>query len=399
MRCLSHDSPNYLNLRNIFLATLASVTGSFAFRLSMPVVAYYYRFVLEASATLVGVLTAIYFIGRAPLAALAGHLYKGQGSLRFSAFCFAMVAVLMPFYLSFHDIPGILMIRFVQGALLGYAWTIVQIIVGSSTPKDLRATIYAIYFLAGSASLPLANTVYVLLSSRGPSFLLFLSSAFFLVTGILVWFMKYVKVVRVRERRMHKEHALLMGSLATYMLLLRLSTAFTTGDIIYVYLCEIYGLGKEGAVALLAMVSALSMGISVPLNFIADKFSEDLVIYITGTLTTSGIILFSTNNLTSASLGLSLLLIGARSLTPLSRRVALTYVSYRGVGYIGAAGNVGVLASNLIVGVVYDLLSINNVTWRIFNPLIIISAPMALALTLNTSLLLIELKKVKEESS
>ncbi len=64
-----------LNRRNVALAILAAFIGNFAFRLSVPVVAFYSRLVLEASATLIGALMAVFFAARAPMAVIAGRSY------------------------------------------------------------------------------------------------------------------------------------------------------------------------------------------------------------------------------------------------------------------------------------------------------------------------------------
>jgi len=379
--------------RNIVLAVIAAFTGSFAFRLSVPVVAYYSRFVLEVSATAIGALMAVYFIGRAPMAALAGHLYSGKRSILASTLCFVVVAAITPLYAFSKSLVGILAIRVLQGALLGYAWTIVQIVVGASTPLNVRATVYAIYFVAGSTAFPAANAVYTLLASQPPLVPLLVSSIFFIVSGLTVGFMGYVGVKGSRRVKGEDGLALLMIILLLFILVLRLGTAFTMSDIVYIYLCEVYGLDRGGAVLLLALASAIGIAVSIPLNVIADRVSERLAVLTIGLLASIGLILFSTNNVIFSSLGLALLLMGARSVTPLSRRIALTYASSEGVGYVGAVGNVGVLLSSLTVGIAYDMLEVKglNVT-SLFNPIIMLTAPLTILALALTAILTFKLK-------
>ena len=364
--------------KNLALALLMAFTGSFAFRLSVPVVAYYSRFVLEASATAIGALMTSFFAGRAPVAALAGHLYRGRRSLLAASLSFVGVALLTPLYALSRSLPVLLGLRLLQGSLLGYAWTIVQIVVGASSPAGLGATIYALYFVTGAISLPISNAVYALLAAQPPLIILSVAASAFAATGLMAGLMDYVEVKRAGRAEGGIKAGHVIPLLLFFMLSLRLATAFTTSDVTYVYLCEVYRLGRRNAVLLLAWASAAGLALSIPLNAIADRVSERLVVSIVGASVSSGLALFPIRSLPLSALGLSLLLTGMSSMTPLSRRIALRRSGSKGVGYVGAAGNVGVLLSSLLVGAIYDAAKAGGITpLGPFNQMMVLAAPLA----------------------
>ncbi len=286
----------------------------------------------------------------------------------------------MVLYAFAESIAAVLALRFLQGAALGYAWTIVQVIVGASAPPRIRGTVYAFYFGIGAVAFPIANAVYALLAYQPIAIPLALSAALFIAVAVIVAFLERVEPPRPGGERGGGGVLPVMLALALFLFSLRLGSAFTMSDVVYVYLKEFYGLSKSFTALILALASAIGIAVSIALNALADRVSERLAAALIGVAASLGLILFSTVNVALTCIGIVLLVASARSLTPLSRRIAITRAQSEGVGYISAVGNVGVLASSLALGAACDVLKAP--LGPIFNSLASFTIPLAVTIML-----------------
>ncbi len=341
------------NLRSLILLMIVSLLGTFSFRLSVPVVAFYARLVLEASAISIGALMSMFFAFRAVGSLIAGHRYCRE-AMYIAATCFAVAATLIPLYGIANSAALLLLLRAIHGFLLGFAWTTIQVTVGFAAPAKFRGTIYAIYFAVGSLALPLADYVYSLLAYTPREIPLLLASALMITTSGLVFYAKLPDVQEKPRTRSITQVGAPLILLVFFVFLTRLVSAFTMGDIVYVILKEWLRLTRSAVAQLLATFSGIGVGVSLPLNFLADRVSDKAAIVIVGVLISLGLVLFGLG-IGYYCLGLALLIVGARCLVPLSRRLAMMQKGARGVGYVSAAGNLGTVLSSLVAGALYDI--------------------------------------------
>jgi len=365
------------SMRNVWLALAAAFMGVFAFRLSIPVVAFYTRFVLEASAISIGALMAVFFAARTPASIVAGRVYRDKGSIVAASICLILSGVVTLCYAWAGSVVFVLFLRFLQGLLLGFAWTIVQIVLGASVPRRIRGTVYAVYFASGVVAFSIANAVYAALAFLTPVMILSISLVGFTVCGILVALMDAPRVVMRRASRDARAARLAFGVLAAtvfFVFMMGLCTAFVLSDITYVYLKETYGLSKAAVARLFALASAIAIPASILLNLFADRVSDKLAVILTGMFAMLGLLAFSSPDFIVSCCGLFLLIMGGNCLTPLSRKLALTYRQAEGVGYVSAARSLGVMLSSLTAGLVYQ-----SVKTHVLN-MILLSVPAAIAI-------------------
>ena len=343
------------NVWSLVLVMVASFLGTFSFRLSVPVVAFYARLVLEASAFSVGALMSVFFAFRAVGSVVAGRVFR-ERALFLAVVCFCVAAVLIPLYGIVGNVVLLMLLRAVHGLVLGFAWTTVQVIVGYIAPSGLRGTVYALYFAVGALAFPTADYVYSLLAYAPREVPLLLASFLMCVTAGLVALVKFPKEGEEKPRqRRRRETSAPLVLLVLFVFFTRLVSAFTMSDIIYILLKEWLSLTRSLAAQLLALMSGIGVAVSLPINFLADKLSDRIAILTVGLLMSLGILLFGLS-IGTCCLGLALLIIGARCLVPLSRRLAIAQRGARGVGYVSAAGNIGTVLSSLIVGALYNII-------------------------------------------
>ncbi len=345
--------------RNVWLALAAAFIGVFAFRLSVPVVAFYTRMVLEASAISMGALMAVFFAARTPASILAGKVYRGGLSVALASLCLGLAGVVTLLYALAGSVGFVLILRLLQGLLMGFAWTVVQIVLGASVPRRVRGTVYAVYFASGVVAFSAANAVYALMAQCQPIVVLGVSFIGFLACSLLVAGME-APVLGGRGGGGGRGRAarIALGvivAVSVFVFFTRLCTAFVVSDVTYVYLKEVYGLSRASVAELFAAASAIEIPVSIALSLFADRVSDRVAVLLIGLLTSAGLVAFASPNFLVSCCGLFLLVAGSWSLTPLSRKLALTYKQAEGIGYVSAVRSVGIMLSSLAAGVVYQL--------------------------------------------
>ncbi len=352
-------------IRAYLLVLIVSFTGSLAFRLSIPVVAYHVREELEASALVVGLVTASYFVMRALSASVSGELasrirdYRLIPIMGFSASAIVVVA-----YAYTYTWTMVVLLRLAQGFLAGLMWIPLQYAVSVYSSENWRGKAYAVYFIVGASGAQLANVVYALMEPYGALTILLLASTLYIVSTLVVLLIPLPKPsIAKRGSSKPKSNDLGLAGILP-VLVAGFTVGFTLsiyyGDIPYVYVREALGLSRQDTALLLAVTGFLGLGLGLIASHIADRYPNKPILEITITLLPLGLLLVSTGWLWLVVIGFSLLTVVSRVFTPLSRRIVTVKSSNpaRAVGYLNALSNTGMAIGFIYVGYMYDLLGI-----------------------------------------
>ena len=359
-----------------------SFLGTFAFRLQVPVIAFYSRDVLGGTALDIGMLTAMFMIGRAAAASIAGYIYEWRAIRLVPALCFSLNAPLVIAYLYTDTITLYMFLRAVQGVLNGFAWVVIQIALGASTPSRARGTVYAIYFAIGSLGIAVANYVYSMLAYLPIAIPLYIASILFIATALLSTLPRYPRTSLSSERTSLKSGRELCIPLLLFVGTVSLGSAYVSGDIVYVYLREMYGLSKDVVGLFMSIATAIAILLSIVLSIVADRVSDQTALTVITMLTAIAMALATPYNIYTTLLAISTLSIALKSTIAISRRIALTYIGPKGVGYINTANNIGTVLSSITIGTLYENLR-NTV---IPHPIPLITTTTILAIPITTTL-------------
>ncbi len=356
--------------QRLLLLFALAFTGTLAFRISMPAIAFHVRSVLEASAFGVGLLTAVFFAARATFAVIAGRIYDKYGSRAsiVATVCFALNAVAAYSYLLGDSLAWMLLVRGVQGALNGLAWVLVQAMLGDAAEESFRGRAFSIYFTCGSLGIMAGNALYAMLASKPLTIVLGVSSLFFCVSALLAFAAGRKTGVARRSREIVKGEArsrsggrarIVMG--ATLLLLaIVLGTAMynsiAKGDLVYVLFKEIHGIQRSTVAWIISVSTLASMLAGYLISWVSDRISTLWALRMSATISLAGCLLMSTGSLPVSAIGLAFFYAGTSGILPVTRRIATTYYKMKGtvLGLVNAAGNIGNIAGSMIAGCLYD---------------------------------------------
>ncbi len=345
---------------------LAAFTGTIAYRLSVPAVAYFTRSTLRATALEVGLITSAFFTGRAMVAAVAGGVAEKM-KLRMSflaAAAFLANAGAAYSYAYVSDVVGVYVIRFTQGALNGLGWVSLQYLLGSLVSSSIRGRTYSIYFISGSLGGVSGGWVYSALSKEPLPHILLYSTAFFTATALLSL---AAGVAAVRRSYEMSESALKKNVKGRLKLIhvvpilvvlsgIGIASAGIRGDMIYIYLKEAFELSRGTAASYVATASLVALAGNYLISWLADKVSDSAALTASSALVLGGITLLALRSLPIVIGGLVVFSIGASSLQTVSRRTAMTLFRRGGLslGLVNSASNVGSIAGGGLTGYLYD---------------------------------------------
>jgi len=359
--------------KEVITLVLAAFTGTAAFRLSVPAVAYYSRSILEATALGIGLITSAFFTGRALMAigtgGLADKLRKKMAYLATVAFIINALTTYTYVYAS--SIYVVALIRFIQGSLNGLGWVSLQYILGGLVNRKFRGRTYSIYFISGSLGGIAGNYIYSEISGFTLGKILLVSSAFFIITSFLTL---SVGVSR-RELSFDSLHTKKPNNLTApsnlktayiapiflILFVLGLSSAGLKGDLIYIYFKEWFGLSKSNTASLIATAGLIALVGNYLISWFADSVNDYFALVLSTSLAALGLILVGLTSLIVAVSGLILFSVGASATLTLSRKAAVTFFSKGGfvIGLANAAGNLGSIAGGLIIGYLYDFIKVS----------------------------------------
>ncbi len=387
----------------ISLLVITAYTGTVAFRMSMPAIAFYAKNVLEASMLGIGLLTSSFFIARGITAIIAGGLTDKLRSkmLVASTAGFLLNALVVQLYPAVANIYWLLLLRFVQGVLNGFAWVPIQALLGFITDKNMRGRIYSIYFILGALGALSGNLIYSALSSAQLTHILMFSSIFFILSGISIILTKSmvgknVSVENQFEKRGEPSTSYVVRTtiltITPLILVVFSSNMFSSilkGDLIYVYLNIYLGLSRSIASLIIGFAGVIVLPVNYMISWIADKRSGKIALEISLAIGIVGGLLLSTRNPFLAVPGLILAMIGGSSIVPITRKLAVSIRSYggTGIGIINTSGNIGSMTGSAIAGLLFDRLSSIYLGGELVLSMMLMVLPLFIAIILVTLML------------
>lgn len=352
---------------SVIALIIAGFAGSLGFRLSIPVVAFLSRDVLQLSTFIISFFYSGYMVSRALASITLGYIVDRYPKVIYFVPLFATIfAIIIYCYIFTNNWILIVSFRIIQGFLGGCIWPIVQYIVAQITPTNLRGRVLSIYFAMGSVGIFLSNIIYAVIVKYTVSYQLLISSSLFFMTAIFILLSIIFGNVTImnlkRERKGKPKVSLLKEHIVLYVIiagfLVSFSVPYVMGDISYVYISELLSLNKSDVALLLAFSGALGISFSYIISWLADKGFERETLALALILVVIALPLVSIKNIFLVSIGVTLALISIRTFLPLSRRYISLHSSMpaTGIGAVNTTMNLGVSAGLIVFGQAYDYL-------------------------------------------
>ena len=349
---------------SIILLIAAGFTGTLGFRLSIPVIAFLGRDVLQLSAFLVSFFYSGYMVSRALSSITLGYIVDRVPRVIYLVPLFATVFALTIYcYTHADNWVFIVLLRMVQGFLGGCIWPLVQYLVAQISPENLKGRILSVYFALGSVGILLSNVVYAMIVNYSLGYKLAISTSFFLTAALFMLIAIYLAKQKITHYKRGKtgvkisfERPVLYVVFSGF--LLALCVAFAFGDIVYIYVSEVLSLTRSDTALLLAFCSGLSICFSYIISWFADKGYERETLALTYVLAFASIPLISIGNIYILPLGLTLALISIKAFHPLSRRYIALHcpMPATGIGAVNMATNLGISLGLIVFSRAYDYL-------------------------------------------
>lgn len=370
----------------IALIVLASFSGTFAFRLSIPVVAFFTRDFLEATMFSVSAIFVVFMLSRALSSVTMGRLLESKKALVFAG-SVAMIgnAILVRAYGFAASWTDILALRAINGVLNGVSWPIAQFVVTSTSPESMKSRVSSAYMIAGTVASIVANYVYAYTTKYPMNLQLMISSGGYIITGLLMFSSYFIlykdivpkKVPKDREKSYGPKNVQIVNYLVITFLLF-CSLSFMNGDVFYVYLSEKLSLSKEDTSKLVANISIVASILSYLVAWFADrKNARERVLKHAALIGSLSPLMIMVTFPPIMLLGTILGLTSLRVFTPLIRsylaskatRVSLAF------GSINMFQNMGVMMGQIFFGSLYDLLPSIIFGGLLFSPIAILGIP------------------------
>ncbi|ALM76591.1 MFS transporter [Thermococcus barophilus] len=345
----------------IALLIASAFTGTLAFRLAVPAVAFYTRDILKASMVNISVISASFILARSLSALFSGLLLeKRKGLVYLGALAMtgnALAVNLYPFTSSWIHVVGI---KLMNGFLNGIAWPIAQFVIAVSSPKEIRSRVTALYFIFGNFAGLLGNYTYALTQEFGLKGQMYLASLFFFLTALcmlLSYWLLYEKIAPKREKDTKEGEApvdakkiLILSALISFL------AAFTSGEITYVYVAETLNLDRGTATTLIGLIGFIATLLAyIPSKF-ADLGNERKVLITVSILAGVSPILAAIKNPITVFLGILMAIFAAQTFRPISRSLlASAKRASAAIGGINAVRNISTTAGQLVFGLAYSL--------------------------------------------
>jgi len=359
--------------KRILVASFATAfMGTMAFRISVPAVAFYTRTVLKGTMLELGLLTTSFFAARAIAAVLAGELAdRGLKLHVLASSCFLAHSVVVMSYRLARSWSSAMVLRALQGILNGLAWTSVQFVLGAAVRTEIRGRAYSIYFAFGSLGGFAGNIAYSLMASPSLSKPVALSALAFSLSALTSMFLVSPGLSGGKNGRPGAQGGRYQGPRGSRLLAWtsfmvfgsRAFASLLTGDVIYIYLSEVLGVGSSLASAIVGLGNLVGLVASMAISWVADKKDDRLALSLVVSLSSAGALTAAVRHALLGVVGFLLLAMGVISLMPLVRRIVMTYQRRRGLalGVVGAVGNVGTASSSVLFGGSLQLLGASTV--------------------------------------
>ncbi len=348
-------------LAGILLLITSAFTGTLAFRLATPAIAFYTRDVLKASMFAVSLVSMSFVLARAFSSVLGGLvLERGKKLVYLGALAMmgnALAVHLYPLTSSWLQVVGI---KLLNGFLNGISWPMAQFVIAVVTPREIRARVTAVYFFFGSIASLLGNYVYAFTVKLGLADQMWIASAFFVLTGLIMllsYYLLYDEITPKRKKTpggekpsLDPRRILIIASLMAVIV------AFTSGEITYVYVSEVLRMSKERTAVLLGWTGFLSSLLSYFVSWAADVRSEVRMVKLTSMMAAVSPLLAAIKTAPTVFLGIFLALFAFQSFRPISRKVLASYHrSSLAIGGVNAVQNLSTFLGGILFGLAYSL--------------------------------------------
>lgn len=348
-------------LIGIILLIISAFTGTIAFRLATPAIAFYTRDVLKASMFAVSLVSMSFVLARAFSSVLGGLvLERGKKLVYLGAIAMmgnALAVHLYPLTSNWLQVVGI---KLLNGFLNGLSWPMAQFVIAVATPGEIRARVTAVYFFFGSIASLLGNYVYAYTVKLGLAGQMWIASAFFVLTGLIMllsYYLLYDEITPKRKKTPDGERPSLNPKrVLTIASLMAVIVAFTSGEITYVYVSEALRISKERTAVLLGWTGFLSSLLSYFVSWAADVRSEAKMVKLTSMMAAVSPILAAIKTAPTVFFGIFLALFAFQSFRPISRKVLASYHrSSLAIGGVNAVQNLSTFIGGMLFGLAYSL--------------------------------------------
>ncbi|RLF91858.1 MFS transporter [Thermococci archaeon] len=347
------------NTLAVILLVLSAFTGTLAFRLAVPAIAYYSRGVLKASMVSISVISTSFIFARAFAAVFGGYLVDKRPKLIIlGALAMALNAPLVYLYSFASSWIHIVGIKLANGFLNGISWPLAQLAVAYASPRSIRARISAIYFFFGSLASLAGNYLYAFTISIGMRGQMVISGIFYILTGLLMasaylligTIKKEGKDKKTEEVDVNPRIVIMFGALVSFI------SAFAFGEITYVYISETLGLEKGKVAMVLGTISFLSSLTSYFISWVADSIGSARALRIIAVFGFLAPILAGIRTGFTIFSGIFLALLAVNSFRPISRKILVTHSrSSLAIGGINGVQNISTFLGGIIFGFAYTL--------------------------------------------
>jgi len=353
------------HLAGIVLLILSAFTGTIAFRLATPAIAFYTRDILKASMLSVSIVSMSFVLARAFSSVLGGLILERSKRLVYIGAIAMMgnaIAVqLYPLTSTWFQVAGI---KLLNGFLNGLSWPMAQFVIAVTTPKEIRARVTAVYFFFGSIASLLGNYVYAYTIDLGLTKQMWISSAFFVMTGLIMvasYILLYERITPKRKKTPNGERPSLEPKRVLIIAsLMAIIVAFTSGEITYVYVSEALGMEKATTATLIGWANFLAAMLSYGVSWLADVRSERRMVLLTSLLAALSPLLAAVKTAPTVFLGIFLALFAFQSFRPISRKVLSSYHrSSLAIGGVNGVQNLSTFLGGMLFGVAYSLGEVN----------------------------------------
>ncbi len=358
----SRVSRDYLGAVGIIILAF---TGTYAFRITSPVLAFYLREELQASLLGVSLLTIGYRFGRGVASYLVGRFGRGRARLILPSSILLNVPVVLAYYMA-REWYLVAVLRVLQGVLAGFLWPLAQAVLVTSVSREVRGRFMSTYYFIGSIALPAGNFTYATFLYKLPLHsVMWISAAVFIASAVIAYLsaslIEGVEEPRGRgEEEVPKSRAwggLREGPVFLSGFAINGISSMYGAELTYVYIREAFSVSRETTSAFMGFVDLIALVAQLMSGFVVDKLGAKLVIKSSVALSVVGTVSMLFKELHLTLLGLSLIAVGLNTFMPSSR----AYLSFSknptaSIGTLNMASNMGTVAGQLTIGGTYDYL-------------------------------------------
>ncbi|MFA4662263.1 MFS transporter [Pyrococcus kukulkanii] len=345
----------------VILLIISAFTGTLAFRLAVPAIAYYSRDVLKASMVSISIISTSFIFARAFAAVFGGYIVDRKPRLIvIGALMMALNAPLVYLYSLATSWIYVVGIKLINGFLNGIAWPLAQLAVAYASPKNSKARVSAIYFFFGSLASLTGNYLYAFTINLGMKRQMILSGAFYVLTGLLM-LIAYLLIGEIKRGEQKKGENIEVDPkvIMVFGAFVSLISAFAFGEITYIYVSETLRIGKGKVAMILGTISFFSSLSSYFLSWIADSLGSVRALKVISLFAFLAPILAGIRTELTIFIGIFLALLAVNSFRPISRKVLVVHSrSSLAIGGINGIQNISTFLGGMIFGLSYSLGSI-----------------------------------------